>query len=185
MNSLAPHHRLAVIASCLFISVMLIVVGCAPDATGEIISPDLGPRLVIARSEGDIQIEPTPVPPKLAELTPDQIYAGLPDDVRQAIEGADASAGQSIALKYGCVGCHATDPNTVSTGPTWHNIGDAAVIRVSGESPALYLYDSIVQPNAFVVPGYPGNIMPQNFGDTMSTQELAEMVAYLLQHNGQ
>lgn len=186
MNSLAPCRRFAVIVGCLLVSVMLIVVGCAPDATGEIISPDLGPRLVLARSEGDVQVVPTPVPPKLAELTPDQVFAGLPDDVRQAIEGADTGAAPTLALKYACVGCHELDPNKPPlTGPTWHNVGDTAVVRVPGESPAQYLYLSITEPNAHVVNGYPGNIMPQTFKDQMSPQELAEMVAYLLQQNGQ
>jgi mono/diheme cytochrome c family protein len=185
MNSLAPCRRIAVIAGCLLISVMLIVVGCAPDADGEIISPELGARLVLARSEGDVQVEPTPVPPKLAELTPDLVFAGLPDDVRQAVEGADIGAAETIALKYGCLGCHALDPNEVKTGPTWHNSGDLAVVRVPEKSPAFYLYESIVNPNAYVVEGYPGNIMPANFQDQMTPQEIADMVAYLLQQNGQ
>lgn len=185
MNSLAPCRRIAVIAGCLLISVMLIVVGCAPDADGEIISPDLGPRLVLARSAGDVEIEPTPAPPKLAELTPDQVFAGVPDDVRQAIEGADISAAETIALKYGCIGCHALDPNEVKTGPTWYNAGDHAVVRVSGESPAQYLYQSIVEPGAYVVEGYPANIMPATFKDQMTLQEIADIVAFLLQQNGQ
>ena len=185
MNSLAPCGRIAVIAGCLLVSVMLIVVGCAPDADGEIISPGLGQRLVLARSEGDVSVEPTPVPPKLAELAPDQVFAGLADDVRQAVEGADVAAAETVALKYGCIGCHALDPNEVKTGPTWHNIGDTAVTRVAGESPAQYIYESITNPPAYVVAGYPGNIMPATFKDQMSPQELAEMVAYLLQQNGQ
>lgn len=185
MNSLAPCRRIAVIAGCLLVSVMLIVVGCAPDADGEIISPDLGPRLVLARSEGDVAAAPTPVPPKLAELAPDQVFAGLPDDVRQAVEGADVGAAETVALKYGCLGCHALDPNEVKTGPTWHNAGDHAVVRVAGESPALYLYESIVNPGAYVVEGYAANIMPANFKDQMTPQEIANMVAYLLQQNGQ
>ena len=185
MSSLAPCRRTAVIAGCLLVSVMLIIVGCVPDAEGEIISPDLGPKLILARSEGSVEIAPTPAPPKLAELAPDQVYAGLPDDVRQTIDGADIGAAQTVALKYGCIGCHAVDPNQVMTGPTWHNIGDTAVIRVPGESPAQYLYESIVNPNGHVVDGYLGNIMPQTFKDMMTPQELGEMVAYLLAQNGQ
>lgn len=185
MSSLAPCRRMAVIAGCLLISVMLIVVGCAPDANGEIISPELGSKLILARSEGDVQIEPTPVPPKLAELAPDQVFAGLPDDVRQMVEGADTGGAETLALKYACVGCHALDPNEVKTGPTWYNMGDTAIVRVSGESPAQYIYESIVNPNAHVVNGYPGNIMPQNFREIMTPEELGTMVAYLLQQNGQ
>ncbi len=185
MNSLAPCCRFSVFASLLLTCAMLIVAGCAPDTTGEIISPDLGPKLVLAQSSGDVVAEPTPIPPRLAELGADQVFAGLPDDVRQTIEGADIAAAETLALQYGCVGCHAIDPNEVKTGPTWHNMGDIAIIRVPGESPAQYLYESIVNPNAHIAPGYPGNIMPQNFAELMSAQEIGDMVAYLLQQNGQ
>ncbi len=185
MNSLAPCRRFAVIASLLVICAMLLIVGCAPDTEAQIISPDLGPQLVLAQSAGDVAAVPTAVPPKLAELAPDHIFAGLTDDVRQTIEGADVAAAETLALKYGCVGCHAVDPNEVKTGPTWHNAGDHAIIRVAGESPAQYLYQSITQPNAFITPGYPGNIMPQNFSELMTPEEIGDMVAYLLQQNGQ
>jgi len=185
MNSLAPYSRFSVIASLLLTCAMLIVAGCAPNTAGEIISPDLGPKLVLAQSSGNVSAEPTAVPPKLAELAPDQIFAGVPDDVRQTIDNADIVAAETIALQYGCIGCHAVDPAEVKTGPTWHNVGDASITRVATESPALYLYQSIVDPNAFVTPGYQGNIMPQNFRDTMTAQEIGDMVAYLLQQNGQ
>ena len=185
MNSLAPFCRLSVVASCLLISAVLLVSGCAPDANAEIISPGLGAKLVIARSAGEVEVVPTAVPPKLAELTPDQVFAGLPDDVRSTVEGVDTGAASTIALKYACVGCHATDPNEVKTGPTWYNIGDTAVVRVPGESPAQYLYTSITNPTAHLVEGYPPNVMPQTFATTMTPEELATMVAYLLQQNGQ
>ena len=60
MNSLAPFCRLSVVASCLFISAVLLISGCAPDANAEIISPGLGPKLVIARSAGEVEIVPIP-----------------------------------------------------------------------------------------------------------------------------
>ncbi|MEZ4618923.1 MAG: c-type cytochrome [Caldilineaceae bacterium] len=185
MNSLARNVRVPVIVLLLSLTVIALVAGCAPDATGELLSPDLGPKLVLAQSEGAIEIEPTPVPPKLAELSTDEVYAGLDPAVQDAIANANSANGETIALTFGCVGCHALDPNEVKTGPTWHNVGDTAVIRVPGESPAQYLYQSITAPNAFVVPGYPGNVMPANFTDTMSPEQIADMVAYLLTQNGQ
>lgn len=69
------------------------------------------------------------------------------------------------------------------TGPTWYHVGDIAVSRVAGESPALYLYHSIVNPNLFIVPNYPSNIMPANYSEQLSTQELADLISYLLQQN--
>jgi len=165
--------------------VLFAIVGCAPNANSALIGPELGPSLVIAQSEGEIVVEPTAVPPKLAELTPEEIYAGLDPAVQEAIMNANPANGETIALTFGCVGCHAVDPATVMTGPTWHNVGDVAITRVPGESPAEYLYQSIVAPNAYVTPNYPGNIMPANFTEIMSAEQIADMVAYLLLQNGQ
>ncbi|MCS6826170.1 MAG: cytochrome c [Caldilinea sp.] len=165
--------------------VIVVAAACAPDATQLIISPQLGEQLA-AREAGNIVAAATPTPlPRLADLTPEEIVAGLPEDFAAALAAANPANGEQIALVRGCVGCHSLDPNVALAGPTWHNIGDTAVSRVRGESPALYLYESIVNPNAFVVPNYPANVMPANFGELLSTQELADLVAYLLSLSGQ
>lgn len=181
MNFLARYARVAIAVVPLLLIVFL--AGCAPDAESALLAPDLGPKLVLAQSAGEVEIAPTPVPPKFAELTPDQVMAGLDPAVQEAIANADASSGETIALTFGCIGCHSLNPDDVRTGPTWHNVGDTAVIRVPGESPAQYIYQSITAPNAFVVPGYPANIMPANFTDLMTPEQIADMVAYLLQQH--
>lgn len=176
-------RRSAFVVSLLM--VILVAAACAPDATQLIISPQLGEQLA-AREAGSVVVAATPTPlPRLADLTPEEIVAGLPEDFAAALAAANPANGEQIALVRGCVGCHSLDPNAVMTGPTWHNIGDTAVSRVRGESPALYLYESIVNPNAFVVPNYPANVMPANYGELLSTQELADLVAYLLSLSGQ
>jgi mono/diheme cytochrome c family protein len=183
MNSLARFPRVLVVVFPLLLAVL--IVGCAPNANSELLAPDLGPQLVMAQSEGVIVIEPTAVPPKLAELTADEITAGLEPAMQDLLANATPANGETIALTFGCVGCHALDTNEVRTGPTWHNVGDTAVVRVPGQSPAVYLYHSIIATNEHVVPGYPANIMPANFSELMSPEQIADMVAYLLQQNGQ
>lgn len=185
MSSLARTSRVPVVCTTLFLMVLLALIGCAPNPDTQLISPDLGPQLVLAQSEGAVEILPTPEPPKLAELSDDEIYAGLDPAVQDAILNANLANGETIALTFGCVGCHALDPNQTMTGPTWHNMGDTAVTRIPGQSPAAYLYESIVQTDAYIVPDYPANIMPANFGETMSPEQVADMVAYLLAQNGQ
>jgi hypothetical protein len=37
-------------------------------------------------------------------------------------------------------------------------------------------------PNAFIVPGYEPNIMPQNFAQKLSPQAIEDLVAFLMQH---
>jgi cytochrome c2 len=159
----------------------LVLAACAPDPNELIISPQLGEQMV-ARDSGDevVRAEPTPLP-LLASLTPEQIVAGLPEDLVTAINNADPARGEQLALQNGCVGCHALDPNVTMTGPTWYNIGNVAVGREPGVSPAAYLDHSIINPSEYVVPNYPDNIMPKTYGDILSVQDQGDLIAYLLQ----
>ncbi len=181
------HTRQWIVTSIVVVAALAAVglSGCAPNADGYIISPQLGAQLAAQEAGLVIVVEPTPLPPVLADLTPDQITAGLPDDLAAALASADPTQGTNIATANGCIGCHSLDPAATMTGPTWHNVGDHAIIRVAGESPAEYIHQSIVNPAAFVVPDYPAGIMPATYGDQLSTQELADLIAYLLEQSGQ
>jgi mono/diheme cytochrome c family protein len=166
------------------LAVMLIgalaLAACAPDPNELIISPQLGEQMV-ARSAGNqvVRAEPTPLP-QLSALTPEEIVAGLPEDLVAAVTNGDPARGEQIALQNGCVGCHALDPNVTMTGPTWYNMGNTAVGRQPGVSPAAYLDHSIVNPGEYVVPNYPDNIMPRNYGEILSVQDQGDLIAYLL-----
>jgi hypothetical protein len=49
----------------------------------------------------------------------------------------------------------------------------------------MYLYTSITNPNAYIVEGYQPNVMIQTYGQTLSDQDLADILAYLLTlHDG-
>ena len=162
------------------LAVAVLIAGCAPDANSEIISPELGERMIAAASsEMVVAAEPTPAP-TIADLSPEEILAGLPDEMAAAISSGTPSNGETLALTNGCVGCHALDPETQMTGPTWYDVADTAVSRVPGESPGFYLYTSIAAPNDHLVEGYPQGIMPQTYIDTLSTQDFGDLVAYLL-----
>lgn len=167
-----------------FLSILLLVTlvaaGCAPNADAKLISPQLGAQLYAEEADSAVEVEPTPAPLRFAELTPEQITAGLPDDFAAALATADASKGETVALVNGCIGCHSTDPAVTMAGPTWHNLADIATNRVADEGPAEYLHISIVDPGAFIVPNYPAGVMPATFGETIPMEDLANLVAYLL-----
>ena len=162
------------------VALALVVAGCAPDASAGLLSPALGEQLIAEAAGADVELKPTPEPLRVANLTDEQVYAGLPEAIAAAMATADPANGEALSLVNACIGCHALDPDQQMTGPTWHNMGDTAANRVGGSSPALYLYNSIANPNAFVVEGYPSNIMPQNYNDTLSEQDFADLVSYLL-----
>jgi cytochrome c oxidase subunit 2 len=88
--------------------------------------------------------------------------------------GAAAPSGEELFTSSGCAGCHTLKAAgaTAKVGPDLGKLGDvdAAVIQ-----------RSIVDPNADVTKGYDPNIMPQDFGDKLSKEELDALVKYLLE----
>jgi cytochrome c551/c552 len=165
----------------LFVLVVgLMLAGCVPNANARLISPELGSQLYAEEANQELVVEPTAVPLRFADLAPEQVTAGLPEDFAAALANADPSRGETVALANGCGGCHNVDPAVVMTGPTWHNMADTASGRQPDQSPAHYIYTSIVEPNAYVVPNYPSGVMPQIYGETLPTEDLANLVAYLL-----
>jgi cytochrome c551/c552 len=158
----------------------VLLAACAPDSNELIISPALGEQIV-ARDAGNVIVkaEPTPLP-LLADLAPDQVTAGLPEDVLAAFASADATVGEQLYTSQGCFACHSLDPAEVKPGPTWHNLGNTAVSRVPGESPALYLDNSIRNPSAYVVSGFTDGIMPKNYGELLSAEDQAHLIKFIL-----
>lgn len=152
-----------------------LLAACAPNPRAQLISPDMVPA-----GAGEEFVRPTPTPlPNIAELDPELITVGLSDEVLAAFPG-DASAGEQLTVANGCVGCHNVDPAVQGAGPTWYNIANTAIVRVPDDGPAGYLYHSIVNPNEYIVPGYTAGIMPQNYGELLTPEQLADIVSYLL-----
>jgi cytochrome c oxidase subunit 2 len=86
-------------------------------------------------------------------------------------QGQGAS-GEAIFQQAGCAGCHTFQPAgaTGKVGPDLDKLpNDPQFVR-----------ESIVDPNAKVTPGFPADVMPQNFGDQLSSQQLDALVQYLL-----
>ena len=109
----------------------------------------------------------------------------VPEAVTAALAVADPARGQQLTLQNACIGCHNLDPNVQMAGPTWANIANTAATRVAGESAEEYLYNSIVHPNDYLVEGYMAGVMLQNYGDTLSDQDIADIMAYLLTLQGE
>jgi cytochrome c oxidase subunit 2 len=91
-------------------------------------------------------------------------------------------AGRFLMGRYGCGACHTlADAGAVGVvGPPLDGIGETAASRVPGLDAEGYLRESILRPSAFVVPGFPDGLMPPNFGERLSAQELTILVNYLL-----
>jgi mono/diheme cytochrome c family protein len=77
-----------------------------------------------------------------------------------------------------CGGCH-TLAQAGTTGTTGPNL-DEALKNMSAQQ----ISQSITDPNATITPGYPANVMPQNFEQTLTPPQLQQLVAYLQQAVG-
>lgn len=113
-------------------------------------------------------------------------------------EGGEAAAAEpsgprppaELFVSMGCTGCHVldqpqTDTNRGLVGPNMGNLNENAPQRVAGQTAQEYVHNSIVNTNAFVVDGYMPNIMPQNFSERMSEEEINSLVDWLLDPNRQ
>jgi cytochrome c oxidase subunit II len=87
-------------------------------------------------------------------------------------------AGQAMVAQNGCGGCHSID-GTKMTGPTWRGLFQSQVKLSDGRTVTAdeaYLIESIKDPNAKIVAGFPANVMP-NFG--LSDQQINAIVSYI------
>jgi cytochrome c oxidase subunit II len=91
--------------------------------------------------------------------------------------GGAAPSGEELFTSNGCAGCHTLKAAgaTAKVGPDLGKLGDVD---------AAFIRRSIVDPNADVTKGYDPNIMPQDFGDKLSKEELDALVKYLLESQG-
>jgi hypothetical protein len=60
------------------------------------------------------------------------------------------------------------------------NIGTVAATRKPGMDAEAYIRESLLQPSAYVVPGFPDGQMPTVLGTRLTTQQQNDLVAYLL-----
>ncbi len=160
---------------CLWGSLMAtFVAACAPNPTAQLISPAM-----VARTEEGIVLVVIEIP-KLAELSRDEVMAGLPDDIVAAIDAGDPVEGMEISELQGCAGCHSLTEGEILSGPSWYDIGNTAVGRQDAEGPALYLYNSIMTPNAYLVRRFDAGVMPEDFPEKLSTSDIGHLLALLL-----
>jgi hypothetical protein len=80
----------------------------------------------------------------------------------------------------GCTACHSLDANVAGVGPSFAGLSGRAPTRRPGYSAQAYVYESITNPNAYVVEGFQGGIMPQTFKQTLSAQQIADAIAFVL-----
>jgi cytochrome c oxidase subunit 2 len=89
--------------------------------------------------------------------------------------------GEMWATQNGCLSCHSLDGSRL-VGPSWLNVCGSQEALADGSSVTVdeaYLYESIVNPGAKVVQGYPDGVMPATYGADLSDAQIDDIIAYI------
>jgi mono/diheme cytochrome c family protein len=89
----------------------------------------------------------------------------------------DPANGETL-FNQACAACHGAEDGV---GPARTGMAERAATRVDGMSAADYLHESIDEPGAYVVEGFNDGIMPKTYAEQYDEQQLADLVAYLLE----
>jgi mono/diheme cytochrome c family protein len=86
----------------------------------------------------------------------------------------DADAGKTVFTSAGCSSCHTLSAVAGAKG----TVGPDLDTALKGKDPA-FIHESIVNPNAEIAAGYPKDVMPPNFAQTLSKKQIDDLVALL------
>ena len=102
--------------------------------------------------------------------------------------GGGGANGKQVFTSAGCASCH-----TLATAGAHGNVGpkldDLATVAAKigksrGQTATEYIKQSIENPNAYVVKGFPKDVMPKTFKQDLSPEQIDALVRYLLSVTG-
>lgn len=99
--------------------------------------------------------------------------------VKEQQAGGDTGGSAAAVFSASCGGCHAFAPAGTNgqVGPGLDDL--AAAAEKAGQEPAAYVKQSILDPNSVLAPGYAADVMPGNFGESLSAEQIDALVTYL------
>lgn len=128
---------------------------------------------MVASAQNTERVTP---PPAVKVVTPAAVEETLP---------GDAEAGEVLfttfqpAAGIACSTCHRIDTDERLIGPGLLHVGERAITRIEDYTAADYIRESILEPGAYIVEGYP-DIMPKNFSAAFTEDEINDLTAFLL-----
>jgi len=90
----------------------------------------------------------------------------------------DPAAGKALFQQNGCGSCHTYGPagSNGKVGPDLDHV--AADAQKAGQPLDAYAHQSIADPNAYIVPGFPSGVMPKF---QLSAKQIDDLVAFVTQ----
>lgn len=127
----------------------------------------------------------TPLPPTATPVpsptpTSDPAAAAAID-----VSSADPAHGEDLFntfqadAGFACSTCHHDDSEDRLIGPGLLNVAARAETRVEGQDAVEYIYISIINPDAYLVDGFTDDLMPENWAEIYSDDDIADIMAYL------
>ena len=113
-------------------------------------------------------------------MTPTAFDKWLKGQSKAVASPNPATAGAAVFKNNGCAACHtlAAASATGKVGPDLDKL--PAEAQQAKQPLAAFVRTSITDPNAYVAPGYPKNVMPATFGKAIPTHQLDALVSYLI-----
>jgi cytochrome c oxidase subunit II len=113
-------------------------------------------------------------------MTPTAFDKWLKGQSKAVASPNPATAGAAVFKNNGCAACHtlAAASATGKVGPDLDKL--PAEAQQAKQPLASFVRTSITDPNAYVAPGYPKNVMPATFGKAIPKQQLDALVTYLI-----
>jgi cytochrome c551/c552 len=115
---------------------------------------------------------------KVVSPTPDTVIGPLPKATV-----ANPAAGKAVFLSVGCTACHVFTPaGPKASGKIGPDLDNLAAYAQKANTGTLiqYITSAITSPPApYVPPGFPTNVMPATYGNSLTPTQLADLVAFL------
>ena len=112
-----------------------------------------------------------------------EYYAILRDGPPGAGPMAPVALGEKVYNQYACQSCHSAD-GSAGVGPSWQNIwGQPRPGSEEGVVDEAYIVQSILYPQAYIVPGYENGNMPSYDGQ-LNDEQIAGVAAYIRELSG-
>ncbi len=116
-----------------------------------------------------------------APAPPSTTQPGTTGTTSTSTTPSSSAAGLSVFNANGCSGCH-TLSAAGATGKVGPDLDKLVSYAKTAKQPLeAFVHESIVNPNAYIQPGYPKSVMPGTFGQSLNSLQLNALVAFLVQ----
>jgi len=101
--------------------------------------------------------------------------------------GGDTAAGKTVFASESCGGCHTFNAagSNGSIGPDLDTAIATDASAAHEDSLEDFVKESIVDPEKYIAQGYPGGVMPSDFGKKLTRTQLDDLVAFIVSNTNQ